>query len=129
MGSIIAVILGGGFGALVRYGFNVGVERSIAPNYPLATLAVNLLGCLIIGFCWACFERIHITHTFRIFLFTGFFGGFTTFSAYAREGAELLSSGEVFQGLSYILVSNIAGILMVFFGIYLCNLFFRFIRV
>ena len=69
MGKILAVALGGALGSLGRYCVAVFAERSVAVNFPLGTLAVNLSGCLLIGFFWSYFERVHISNEFRLFLF------------------------------------------------------------
>jgi CrcB protein len=125
MTIVLAIMLGGGLGALTRYGVSRGVEKLITLNFPLETLTANLLGCLLIGFFWCYFDRVHISHEFRLFLFTGFLGGFTTFSTFGRESVQLLKAGEPLQAFSYIMVSNVLGISMVILGFFLCNRFFR----
>lgn len=125
MQTIIAIALGGGLGALTRYAVSVGVDKVLGVNFPVGTLTANLLGCLIIGFCWSYFDRVNISHEFRLFLFTGFLGGFTTFSTFARESVQFFKAEEPLQALSYIMVSNLFGMSMVILGFYICNRLFR----
>lgn len=84
--------IGGGLGALARYGLSGLVQRG--PGFPWGTLAVNALGCLLIG---ALFERVAADT--RVFVVAGVLGGFTTFSAFGHETIELLRGGQT--GLAF----------------------------
>ncbi len=79
---------GGGFlGAVTRYYFGgLVMSASGAPRFPLATLVVNVTGCLAIGIVAGLGERAdYLTPSTRLFLITGLLGGYTTFSAFAYE--------------------------------------------
>ena len=92
---------------------------------PLGTLAANLTGCLLIGILWSYFEKVHISNEFRLFLFTGVLGGFTTFSTYARETIQLFKTGSHIQAFSYLIFSNLLGLCMVVIGFFLTQKFLR----
>ena len=125
MKGILAIGIGGGIGAIARYAVAVCAEKFTPVNFPLGTLAANLLGCLLIGFLWSSFERVHISREFRLFLFTGFLGGFTTFSTFARETEEFFKTGQSLHAVAYILLSNLLGISMVALGFFLSQRFVR----
>lgn len=110
MTKLFAVALGGALGSMGRYLTALLVERSSRSNFPFETLAANLLGCLIIGLLWGYFERIPLSNEFRLFVFTGILGGFTTFSTFSRESVQLFKSGETMVAVWYILLSNGVGI-------------------
>lgn len=88
MQQILYVGLGGFVGAVLRYGLGSWVQR-LLPHalFPYGTLAVNVLGCLLIGFLAAW--RQPLEPGLRLFLMVGLLGGFTTFSTFALETLTL----------------------------------------
>ena len=84
----LLLVGGGGFlGSVARYLLGGLVLRATgAPRFPLATLTVNVTGCLAIGAIAGLAERAHLfSPAARLFLITGLLGGYTTFSAFAYE--------------------------------------------
>jgi CrcB protein len=116
--KILAVMTGGSLGAASRYLLFLGVQRITSPSFPAGTLAANLLGCFTIGLLWSFFEGSRLTNEWRLFIFTGFLGGFTTFSTFARETTQLFKIGEWRTALIYAGISNILGIILVLAGYY-----------
>lgn len=96
MGKILLIGLGGCLGSVLRYlvsGYVQQVTKSV--EFPYGTLAVNLLGCFIIGFLSQLADtRGVFTAESRTFAFVGFLGGFTTFSTFGNESMNLLRDGE-----------------------------------
>ena len=77
----VLIFLGGGIGAVARYGLQGFVHRYAGNNFPYGTLLVNLLGCFLLGYLMIAFEeRFLMNPALRLFLTIGILGGFTTFS-------------------------------------------------
>lgn len=87
MGNVLLVGCGGFLGSVARYYVGGwGTQLSHAGRFPVGTLLVNVLGCLLIGLLASLAEHAHLfSAPARLFLLTGFLGGFTTFSAFAYE--------------------------------------------
>ncbi|PID76477.1 MAG: fluoride efflux transporter CrcB [Deltaproteobacteria bacterium] len=124
--KLLAVAVGGGLGACSRYLIAAYADKFVCSAFPWATLAANLTGSLLMGVFWGCFEKIHISNEFRLFLFTGFLGGFTTFSTFARESVQLFKTGEILTAIIYITASNLLAVLLVGAGFMLSGRVFRF---
>jgi CrcB protein len=97
------VFIGGGLGAAARYWMSGAVYRLVEPDFPYGVLAVNIVGCLMIGFLMTGFEeRFMINPSLRIFLTIGILGGFTTFSSFSYETISLIKDGEFFYAAANI---------------------------
>lgn len=108
-------------GSVARYLVSVGVVAAFPGlRFPLATLLVNVAGCLFIGLMAGIALRGDaLSSTLRLFLFTGLAGGFTTFSAFGLETLELLRHAEYRLALAYVALSLCLGLLAVGVGFFL----------
>jgi CrcB protein len=92
----ILVFLGGGIGAVARYWFSGAVHRVLPADFPYGTMAVNVVGCFLIGIMMALFDgRTTMSPSARVFITIGVLGGFTTFSTFSFETVSLFRNGEV----------------------------------
>jgi CrcB protein len=118
MYKLLLIAFGGALGTLARYGTHLlakGASERLA--FPIATITVNLLGCFAIGYLQgALIERWPVREEYRLMLIVGFLGGFTTFSTFGWDTAQLLRDGQMARGMIYAVASNVLGIALVFAG-------------
>ena len=74
------IALGGALGASLRHGLTLAIPSSATSVKPWATLLANVLGCSLMGICFALFKRDSIREPVRGFLMVGLLGSLTTFS-------------------------------------------------
>lgn len=117
--KVLLLITGGALGSILRYGVSSWVQRSVLSSFPLGILSVNTIGSFLIGLCWSLAEAYNFSIHIRVFLFTGLFGGFTTFSSFTLETMTLLKTGEYKLALLNIFASNLLGLIAVFLGLLL----------
>lgn len=128
MQKFLAIALGGVFGALSRYGLAQLIHGLYKGGFPAGTLFVNLSGSFAIGFLWALFDNTVVAPNVRLFLTVGFLGAYTTFSTFALENFVLLKDREFGVFFVNVLLTNVAGILLVFAGYFLCKYLFLLIK-
>lgn len=119
MNGFLVVFLGGGVGAAARHVVNLLAAQGSA-KFPWGTLAVNVLGSLLIGVLAEWFAlRAQLPQPLRLFLITGVLGGFTTFSAFSLEVGLLIERGQMAAAAGYVLASIIGAVGAMFVGMYL----------
>jgi CrcB protein len=96
MEKALLVGLGGFLGTILRYAVGQWIGRLRAGwTFPLETLAINVVGCLVLGVLAGLLDsRGILTGTTRAVVFIGLLGGFTTFSAFGYETLQLLNDGR-----------------------------------
>ena len=120
--QLVAIAVGGAIGAVLRFLISGWAYGYLGSGFPWGTLAVNLIGCFVIGFLSKLFESMTVSPNVRMMILVGGLGAFTTFSTYALENVNLLRDGQTGVALINVLVSTAVGILCVFLGIALANL-------
>jgi len=119
---ILLLIVFGALGTLARYGLQGFVQYRSGAAFPTGTLAVNLLGCFLLGgVAQYALQRLSIPPEWRIGLTIGFMGAFTTFSTFGYETVKMLEDGEWTKAALYILASVVGGIVAVAAGIRLAD--------
>ncbi len=122
--AYVLVFLGGGLGAMLRHGINVGVGRWLGAGFPWSTFLINITGSLVMGLIagWFAFKS-DASQAWRLFLTTGILGGYTTFSTFSLDAALLYERGEITSAALYILGSVTLSIAGLFAGLWLIRNF------
>jgi fluoride exporter len=117
LSSIIAIFIGAGLGALLRWWLGLTLN-SYFPIIPPGTLAANLIGGYIIGVAVAFFATsTTLAPEWRLFVITGFCGGLTTFSTFSSEIVALLQQGQPLGAGGAVVLHLVGSVLMTFAGI------------
>ena len=124
MSIYLAIAVGGSAGAVSRYWVSNATYGWLGQQFPWGTLAVNLLGSLLMGFLSVLLvHRLQVSEEFRIGLLAGFLGSFTTFSTFAMDSLQLASGGALVKLAGYILLSVALCILGAWAGLFTARQF------
>ena len=116
MKSIIAIWIGAGLGALLRWWLGDRLN-ALFPLMPPGTLAANLIGGYVIGVAVAFFATFPaVPAEWRLFIITGFCGGLTTFSTFSAEVVGLLQRGQIIWALTEVATHVAASLIMTLAG-------------
>jgi CrcB protein len=103
MSVYLAIAIGGSAGAVSRFWMSNATYQWLGSNFPYGTLAVNLLGSLLMGFLSVLLlQRLEISEEVRLGITTGFLGSFTTFSTFALDSLHWINSGAYLKVILYI---------------------------
>jgi CrcB protein len=111
MDKWVCLLFGGIAGTASRYALTGYIVQRFGSGFPWGTMAVNVTGCLVVGFLDVVLERkFLLTPQWRLLLVTGFCGAFTTFSALILETSDLVKNGNFLYALGNLFLSLVIGL-------------------
>ena len=117
VGGYLAVFIGAGLGGMLRHAVNRASLVYLGPGFPYGTLTVNVVGGLLMGVMAELFlVKGGGSQEFRLFLTTGFLGGFTTFSAFSLDSALMWERSDYAALGAYVTGSVVLSIAALFLG-------------
>lgn len=112
-------------GVFTRFGVWSLSNKLMPSPFPYGTFLINLLGAFLVGVIYVLgVERMAISPDLRMGLVVGFLGGFTTFSAYCLEAAELFENGNLLVSVLYLSLSPLCGFALALLGMFLTRRWF-----
>lgn len=121
---LLLVALGGAIGAGCRHLVGVYSLRAFGPGYPWGTFIVNVLGSAVIGALVELIARRFGASTeLRLFVVTGFLGGFTTFSSFSLDAVNMIERGDLGLAVLYMGASVVLSVTALFGGLALVRAF------
>jgi len=118
----LAIAAGGAIGALLRFWMSNGIYAWLGRGFPYGTLAVNVLGSLLMGFLYiAMIERLALAAEWRGFMLVGLLGAFTTFSTFSIETLNLLEQADYARAVGNMVFSVLACVGAAFLGVMLAR--------
>ncbi|HEY0734451.1 MAG TPA: fluoride efflux transporter CrcB [Herpetosiphonaceae bacterium] len=125
----LIIAAGAILGVLARFGAGEWSKAYSALDFPLGTLIINLVGCLLIGVVQTIFLELRLMRReIQLFLAVGLLGGFTTFSTFSVETMRLLQAGRVPAAITYLALSLVGGMAAVVAGVGATHLLTHWLR-
>lgn len=117
MHPILQVAIGGGVGAVLRYGLVTGLARVFGAGFPYGTLAANVTGSFVMGLAMAWFAARAPMIWAMPLVTVGLLGGFTTFSAFSLDTVAMWEQGRTLAAAAYVALSVAGSISALFAGL------------
>jgi CrcB protein len=114
--KVIALAIGGTLGVNARYWLGVWMNRWTSPQFPWATVVINVSGSFLIGFLTVALARWMPHPNIRLLVITGFLGGYTTFSTFENDALTLFERGEGLLMAGNLVGSVVTGFVAVLLG-------------
>lgn len=122
MNQTLSIAAGGALGALLRFWMSGAVYAWLGRGFPYGTLAVNVLGSLLMGFLYILMlERMSLGPEWRAFVLVGLLGAFTTFSTFSIETLNLLQQADYLKAVLNMAVSVLACVAAALLGVMLAR--------
>ncbi len=118
---IVVLSIGGALGVNARYWLAESIIRLTGPRFPWSTVTINVSGSFAIGFLSVALASLWPNPLARLFLITGFLGGYTTFSAFSFESLDLWEQGQRRLSAANAIGSVAAGLVAVVLGVALAR--------
>lgn len=119
---ILAVAIGGAFGAVTRYLINISPLQNYLKPFPFPTFFINITGSFLIGFLLILLtDKYTINENLRFAIMVGFLGAFTTFSTFELEIWGLIRENQFFTAFLYLFLSIFVGFIGVLAGVSLAK--------
>ncbi len=120
MNEVLLVAAGGAIGASMRHLVGVVSMRTFGSAFPAGTFIVNIAGSLAMGiFIGLLAIKLQGSESLRLFVATGFLGGFTTFSSFSLDFNVLWERGDTVLAIGYVLASVLVSLLALMAGLWL----------
>jgi CrcB protein len=115
--KLVLIAVGGGIGSVGRYWLGGVAQRAVVGAFPVGTLAVNLLGSLVIGVLAAYFAGPQLVREeYRLAIMVGVLGGFTTFSTFSLETFAMINDAQFARAAGYVSLSVVSGLVLAGLG-------------
>jgi CrcB protein len=118
---VLVLSVGGALGVNARYWLGVAMGRWTGERLPWATVTINVSGSFAIGFLAVALARLWPHPLARLFVLTGFLGGYTTFSSFTLESLTLWDEGQRRLAAANTVGSVAAGLAAVALGVALAH--------
>lgn len=121
---LLFVMIGGALGAGIRYQVGKLSLMLLGPGFPWGTWFINISGGLFMGLLAGTLAR----HTpvsgesWRLLVGVGVLGGYTTFSSFSLEAANMIQRGDWGTMGLYVASSVVGAIAMIFAGLWIARI-------